>query len=73
MRWRAGLAVDCGSAVGAVFFNAGHYAGDEDEQRRPDREGVVLLIGRDGEEEQRPGGEEESSQMVRTRNLRRAT
>jgi hypothetical protein len=42
----------------AVLFNAGQHAGDEDEQRRPDREGVVLLVGGDGEEEQSPGGEE---------------
>ncbi len=41
-----------------MLFREGHNAGDEDEKRRPDGEGVVLLVGGDGEEEQREGGEE---------------
>jgi hypothetical protein len=40
----------------ALLLDAGHHAGDENQQRRPDGEGVVLLIGGDGEEEQRPRG-----------------
>ena len=42
----------------AFFFNACNHAGDKDEQRRPHRKGVVLLVGGDGEEQQAECGEE---------------
>ncbi len=55
----AAIRVRVGTAVqAALLFNAGYHRGDKDEQRRPHREGVVLLVRGDGEEEQRPGGEE---------------
>ena len=55
------------------FLNVGEHAGDQDQQRRPCGKGVVLLIGRDGEEEQRECGEEAEQPVERTRNLSRAT
>ena len=42
----------------AAFFDVGERDCKEHEQRRPCREGVVLLVGGDGEEEQREPGEE---------------
>ena len=34
------------SALGsALLLDAGHHGGDENQQRRPHREGVVLMIG----------------------------
>jgi hypothetical protein len=38
-----------------VFLDAGEGAGDKHQYREVGREGVVLLIGRDGEEEQDEG------------------
>jgi hypothetical protein len=47
----AGLAVN----KAAIFLDTGDHGGDEDEHGRPNREGVVLLVGGDGEKQQREG------------------
>ena len=47
-----------GARGSGVFFSAGEGAGAEDDEREVGGEGVVLLIGRDGEEDQDEGGVE---------------
>ena len=48
-------AVGLGPLGAMILLDARHHSGDQNEEWRPHREGVVLLIGRDGKEDQRPG------------------
>ena len=47
-----------GFVFGVGVFGAGEGGGDEDQEREVGGEGVVLLVGGEGEEDQDEGGEE---------------